>query len=696
MADTPPVPPVAKRVPVPRELHGATVVDDYAWLRDRDDPDTRAYLEAENAYTKAMMAGTEALQERLFEEIRSRVQETDMSVPARKGDWWYATRTEEGRQYAIHVRWGADVEPQEQVLLDQNVLGEGQDYFALGAFSVSHDHNLLAYSTDTSGAEVYTLRVRDLRTGEDLPDTVERTYYGTTWGNDGRSVFYTRPDAAMRPHQVWRHTLGTPADDDVLVYQEDDERFFVGVGKTRTQRYIVISAGSKITTELRVLDADDPTAEPRLVAARRQGIEYSLDHGVHPERGERFFIVTNDGAENFRLVEAPVDDPRPERWTDVVDHDPTVKLEAVDAFARHLVLYERAGAVERIRVLRLADGDLHVVEQPEPVYSAWAGVNLEFETTLLRYNYTSLVTPTSVYDYELDQRTRDLKKRQPVLGGFDPDDYETARTWATAADGARIPVSVVHRRGVPRDGSAPCLLYGYGAYELSIDPTFSSARLSLLNRGMVFAIAHVRGGGEMGRAWYEHGKLQEKANTFTDFIACAEHLVAEGWASPARLAARGGSAGGLLMGAVTNLRPDLFAAVVAEVPFVDVLNTMLDASLPLTVTEWEEWGDPRQADFGVVIGGYAPYENVRPARYPAMLVTAGLNDPRVSYWEPAKWVAKQRATATGGGPILLKTEMGAGHSGPSGRYDAWRDEAFVYAFLLATLAVEGGPLPGAS
>ena len=688
-----PSPPVAKRVPTVRQLHGTESPDDYAWLRDRDDPDTLAYLRAENDHTEAVMAGTEDLREQLFQEIRSRVRETDMSVPARKGDWWYATRTEEGRQYPIHVRWGADVEPQEEVLLDQNALAEGHEYFALGAFSVSHDHRLLAYATDTTGAEVYQLRVRDLTTGQDLPDVVERTYYGTTWANDGRTLFYTRPDDAMRPFQVWRHTLGTPSDDDVVVYQEDDERFFVGVGKLRTQRYIVISARSKITTELRVLDADDPTAEPRVVAGRRQGIEYALDHGWHPERGERFYIVTNDGATNFRLVEAPVDDPGPERWVDVVAPDPDVKVEAVDAFAGHLVLYERAGAVERIRVLRLADGDLHVVGQPEPVYSAWAGVNLEYDTATLRYNYTSLVTPTSVYDYDLDQRTRDLKKRQPVLGDFDPDGYETARTWATATDGTRVPISVVHRRGVPCDGSAPCLLYGYGAYELSVDPTFSSARLSLLDRGVVFAIAHVRGGGEMGRAWYDRGKLADKANTFTDFVACAEHLVAEGWASPTRLAARGGSAGGLLMGAAANLRPDLFAAVVAEVPFVDVLNTMLDPTLPLTVTEWEEWGDPRQEAFGRAIGAYAPYENVRPVPYPAMLVTAGLNDPRVSYWEPAKWVAKMRATATGGGPIVLKTEMGAGHSGPSGRYDAWRDEAFVYAFVLRALRVEGEALP---
>ncbi len=682
-------PPQPARRPVARTRHGETVVDEYAWLRDRSDPAVRAHLEAENAYTRAVLAHTEELQARLYEEIKGRVQETDEGVPARRGDWWYLWRSGEGLAYALHCRRHGAPDGPEQVLLDENAEAEGFEYFAVGAFAVSPDHRVLAWSSDTTGAEVFTMRFRDLDTGEDLPDEIPRTYYGAAWADDNRTLFYTMPDAAMRPHQVWRHVLGTPASDDVLVYQEDDEHFFCGVHRTRSGSYVVIEIGSKVTSEARVLDAGDPAGAFRVVAPREPGVEYSVEH-----QGDRFLIVTNapdgDGraCPNFRLVEAPLDAPGREHWREVLPHDDAVRLYGVEAFAGHVALHERRDAVAGIRILDTATGAIHPVEQPEAVSTATPGTNLEYDTTVLRYGYTSLVTPDSVYDYDMVARTATLRKRRPVLGGYDPDDYESGRLWATAPDGERIPISVVHRRGVAPDGTNPCLLYGYGSYEISIDPTFSSARLSLLDRGFVYAIAHVRGGGEGGRRWYEAGKLLAKANTFTDFVACAEHLVAEGWTRPDRLAIRGGSAGGLLVGAVLNLRPDLFGAAAAEVPFVDALNTILDPSLPLTVIEWDEWGNPVE-DEAVYrcMRGYAPYENVRAADYPAILVTAGLHDPRVSYWEPAKWVARLRDRTTGDRPILLKCDLGAGHGGPSGRYEAWREEALVYAFLLDSLGV---------
>jgi oligopeptidase B len=677
-------PPVAKRVPTERTRHGETVVDEYAWLRDRDDPDTLAYLEAENAYTADVMAPTKALQEDLFTEIRSRIQETDLSVPVRKGDWWYYTRTEEGRQYPIHCRSRTESGDGEVVMLDQNAVAGESEFLAVGAFDVTPDARLLAYSTDFAGSELHTMRFRDLGTGEDLADELPDTYYGSAWAADSTTFFYVRPDAAMRPYQLWRHRLGTPADADVLVHEEVDERFFLSVGTTKDERYVVLHLGSKVTDEVHVLPADDPTGAFTVVEPRQQDVEYSLEHWR-----DRFYIVTNvDGAEDFKLVEAPDSSPGRASWRDVVPSRPGTTLTGIDVFADHLILFERAEGLRRIRVRDQASGDEHVIEQPEAVSTSSGGANPEFDSGVLRYGYTSMVTPSSVYDYDLRTRERTLKKRQPVLGDYDPDEYATERIWATADDGTRVPMSLVYRRGRPRDGSAPALLYGYGSYEASMDPGFSSLRLSLLDRGFVFAIAHIRGGGELGRAWYRSGKLLEKRNTFTDFVACARHLVDDGWTSAAQLAIRGGSAGGLLVGAVVNLAPEAFGAAVAEVPFVDALNTILDPSLPLTVMEWEEWGNPvESAEVYRYMRSYAPYENVEAKAYPPLLVTAGLNDPRVSYWEPAKWVARMRATKVGDSRLLLKTEMGAGHMGPSGRYDAWKDEAFVYAFVLDTLGV---------
>jgi len=685
VSPTPARPPVAARRPTVLRAHGDERVDEWYWLRDRDDPDVRAHLEAENEHTRQVLASTEPLQQRLYDEMVARIQETDLSVPARKGKWWYLSRTVEGLQYPIICRRAGGPDGEESVILDHNRLAAGADYLRVANATVSPDGSRLAYAVDFAGAERYTLRVRELATGEDLPDAVEDTYYGLAWSADGSTVFYVRVDDAMRPWQLWRHRLGTDPADDVLVHQEDDERFFLSVGATKSERFVVLALGSKVTSEVWVLEATDPTGLFRVVEPRQQGVEYHLAHV-----GESFFLVTNaDEAGNFKLVEAPVASPGRSHWTDVVAHRADVKLDGVDVFDAHLVLSERAEGVSRLSVRRIADGVTHVVEQSEPAYTAWTGANHEMATTTLRFGYSSLVTPTSVLDYDMEASTRVLLKRQPVLGGYDPTDWETSRLWATAPDGVRVPISIVHRRGLQPDGTAPALLYGYGSYEISIDPTFSSLRLSLLERGFVFAIAHVRGGGEMGRHWYEDGKLAAKPNTFGDFVACARHLLDEGWAAPGRLAIRGGSAGGLLMGAVVNMAPELFGAVVAEVPFVDALTTILDEDLPLTVTEWEEWGNP-VADPTVyaTMKSYSPYDNVDARPYPPILATAGLNDPRVSYWEPAKWVQRLRERSTSTAPVLLKTEMGAGHGGPSGRYDTWRDEALVYAFVLDALGVE--------
>jgi oligopeptidase B len=674
-------PPAAPRRPTVLEAHGDRRIDDWYWLRDKDDPEVLGHLEAENAYTAAVTEQTAPLRDALYDEIKARILETDLSVPTPWGGHWYYSRTVEGLQYGIHCRRTGAEDGPEQVLLDENALAGDADFFALGAFSVTPDHRLLAYSTDYDGDEVFTLRFRDLDTGEDLADEIPGVSYGATWANDGATVFYTVLNEAKRPWRLYRHHLGTPASD-VLVHQEDDESFYVGIGRTRSDEWLVLSLHSMVTSEEWALRADDPTGTFRVVEPRRHGVEYTIEH-----QGDRFLIVTNDEAENFRLVEAPVDDPGRANWRDVIAHRADVKLDGVDAFAGHVVLYERAEAVRRIRVMDAETGDTHTITQPEAVSTTGGGTNLEYDTTVLRFGYTSLITPSSVYDYDVRTRDRVLKKQQPVLGGYEPSEYVTERLWADAADGARVPISVVRRRDVALDGGAPALLSGYGSYEASHDPAFSTFRLSLLDRGVVYAIAHIRGGGEMGRRWYEDGKFLHKRNTFTDFVAAAEALVAAGYTRPDRLVARGGSAGGLLMGAVANLRPDLFRAMVAEVPFVDVVTTILDESLPLTVIEWDEWGNPNQREFYDYIKSYSPYDNVSAQDYPRLLVTAGLNDPRVSYWEPAKWVQKLRATKTDDQPVLLKVEMGAGHMGPSGRYDAWKDEAFVLAFVLDAVGI---------
>jgi oligopeptidase B len=576
--------------------------------------------------------------------------------------------------------------PGEEILLDENEAAGPSDYFALGVFDVSPDHTMVAYGTDVTGGESYVLRFRDLTAGTDLGEEISGVYYSSAWSTDSRTFFYTRTDNAMRPWQIWRHRVGD-AGPGRLTYQEDDERFFVSVGLTRSERYVIVDAESKMTSEVHFLDASRPDDPLQVIEPRRQGIEYSAEHARHPQRGDIWLILTNaDGADNFAVVETPVSAPGRVNWRPLVAHRPEVRLDNVEAFAGHVVVSERERALERLRIITWAGGPPQVIDQPEAAYSLSGSSNPEFASSKVRFGYTSLVTPSSTIEYDVGTGERRTVKRQPVLGGYDPERYVTERLWARAPDGVEVPISLVSRRDVPRDGSAPCVLYGYGAYEITIDPTFSSLRLNLLERGFVFAIAHIRGGGELGRAWYEEGRLLHKTNTFTDFIACAEHLIANGYTSPDRLAIRGGSAGGLLMGAVTNLRPDLWRAVIAEVPFVDCLTTMLDESLPLTITEWEEWGNPvEEPDAYAYIRSYSPVDNLAARAYPIMYVTGGLNDPRVGFWEPAKWVAKLRATRTNDAALVLKTEMDAGHGGPSGRYEAWRDEAHVQAFILAAL-----------
>ncbi|MEV4809398.1 S9 family peptidase [Micromonospora avicenniae] len=689
-------PPVAKRVPAERNHHGDPVIDEYAWLATKDDPETIAYLTAENDYTEARTAHLAGLREQLFEETRRRTQETDLSVPTRKDGYWYYTRTVEGQQYGVQCRRAVrdgETEPPvsadgapldgEEVLLDGNRLAEGHDFFALGAFDVSPDGRRLAYSTDFSGDERFTLRVKDLTTGELLPDEVPDTFYGTAWSSDASVLFYVTVDDAWRPYRVWRHTIGTPSAEDVVVHQEDDERFWVGVELTRSEKFIVIDIHSKITSEVLVIPAGNPTGLPAVVAPRRQGVEYTVEH-----HGHRFLILHNDGAEDFALAYTSADTPGD--WVPLIEHSAGTRLEAVDAFENHLVVSLRTNGLTGLRVLPIGGGDAYDIDFPEPIYSVGLDSNPEYRTGQIRLRYSSLITPDSVYDYDLVTRQMVLRKQKPVLPGpdgrpYDPEAYEQHRDWALADDGTRVPISLVFRKGTPRDGSAPCEIYGYGSYEASMDPWFSVARLSLLDRGVIFAVAHIRGGGELGRRWYEQGKLLAKKNTFTDFVACARHLVKAGWTANDRLVARGASAGGLLMGAVANLAPDAFSGIVAQVPFVDALTSILDPSLPLTVTEWEEWGNPLDdPEVYAYMKSYTPYENVAALDYPAILAVTSLNDTRVLYHEPAKWIARLRATAPQG-DYLLKTEMGAGHGGPSGRYDSWREEAFINAWILDRL-----------
>jgi len=707
-SDAPVTPPIARRVPIERIHHGDTVIDDYEWLRDKDDPDVVAHLNAENAFAQAKTAHLNPLRETIFDEIRSRTKETDLSVPARQGRWWYYSRSFEGKQYTAQCRapiagaddWTppalADVDAGtpalagEQVLFDANVEASGHDFFSLGSFDVSDDGTRLAYATDTVGDERYVLRIRDLTTGADLPDEVPNTSSGALFSPDGRYVFYTTVDDAWRPDTVWRHEVGTDAAADVSVFHEPDERYWVGAGLTRSRRYIVIELGSKITSEARLIDAIDPTGEPRVVWPRREGVEYDVEHAVVAGE-DRLLILHNDGAPNFELLDVAADDPTGTRRV-VLAHDETVRLESADAFADRIVLEYRRDALSRVAVLPLTETGYGVLDElgfDEPLFTVGTAGNPEWRQPTIRLGYGSLVTPSTVYDWSPASGALTVLKRQPVLGDYDPARYEQRRDWAVADDGTRVPISLVFRSDLVDPGTpAPLLLYGYGSYEASMDPAFSVSRLSLLDRGVVFAVAHVRGGGELGRHWYENGKTLTKKNTFTDFVACARHLTAGGWTDASRLVAEGGSAGGLLMGAVANLAPDAFAGILADVPFVDALTSILDPSLPLTVIEWDEWGDPlHDPEVYAYMKSYTPYENVRDGvTYPPILAVTSLNDTRVLYVEPAKWVARLREA---GAPALLKIEMSAGHGGVSGRYNAWRERAWELAWVLDILGLAG-------
>jgi oligopeptidase B len=696
-----PRPPIAKAVDFVREHHGDRVVDPYEWLRDKTDPQVVDYLGAENDYAEAVTAGLAPLRESIFQEIKSRVLETDLSVPVASGPWWYYTRTVEGRQYAVHCRAPRDLHPVrpapegeaavagQQVLLDGNEAAEGHEFFALGAFTVSPDHARLAFATDVEGDERFAMTVKDIASGDVLDDVVTGIGYGCEFSLDGEWIFYTRVDDAWRPHQIWRHRIGSPVDDDVLVYEETDERFWMGLGASRDDRWIIIGIGSRTTSEARILDAADPTGDFRVVAPRRDGVEYDVEPAA-----DRLLVLHNEHNKDFDLAWAPLDATSPEQWQTVLEAAAGERFLGIDAFDDYAVLSLRHDGLTGLRILpRSQEGDTGFGKPrdlpfDEPLYSVGTGDNPEPGQTTIQLVFESLVTPKTVFDCDVATGSLTLLKRQPVLGGYDPTAFEQRREWATAPDGTRVPMSLVFLRGTQPDGSSPGFLTAYGSYEISSDPYFSVARLSLLERGMVFALAHVRGGGELGRAWYEEGKLLHKKNTFTDFIACADHLVVSGWVDPDRLVAEGGSAGGLLIGAAVNMAPERFRAVHAAVPFVDALTTILRPDLPLTVGEWEEWGNPLEdPQVYAYMKSYTPYENIGDTtghRYPSILATTSLNDTRVFFTEPAKWVARLRASLPPDPerPVLLRTEMVAGHGGRSGRYSAWEQTAWEWAFLL--------------
>ena len=675
-----PTPPVAKKLPVTTTLHGDRRVDDYAYFKDRTHPETIPYLDAENAYTEAMTAHTKELQQQLYDEMLGRIKEDDTQVPVQRDGWYYYSRTETGKAYPIFARKRSALTAPEEVYYDQNKEAEGYAFHALGGMEVSPDHTRLAVLVDTNGYEDFTLRVKDLESGEWLAEGIEKLSWGLAWAADNQTLFYMTPDSAKRGDQVWRHRLGTPRAQDVSVYHDTDVLYNVNVHLSRNAQWILISSSSFTSSEWRVIPADRPATEPRVIAPRRAGVEYDVEAGE-----EVFYVVTNEAATDFRVMSVPVNAPGSASWTEWLAHRPGVFVEGIMPFKRHVVIIERREGLRQLRVTSLDGGTTHAVSFPETAYGVFPGSNPTYDATVMRFTYSSLVTPNTVYDYDMDSRARTLLKRDEVLGGYDPTQYEVERLHATARDGTRVPISLVHRKGGRRDGRAPLLLYAYGSYGSTTEPTFSSTRFSLVDRDVTFAIAHVRGGQEMGRGWYDDGKMMKKMNTFTDFIDVAEHLVRERYTARDRLAANGGSAGGLLMGVVANLRPELFKVIVADVPFVDVINTMLDASLPLTAQEWEQWGSPNTLDAYRYLLTYSPYDNVAARAYPTMLVTSGLNDSRVAYFEPTKWVARLRAMRTDSNPLLLKMNMGAGHGGASGRYERLREQAFRYAFIVDQL-----------
>ena len=672
------VPPVAEVSPKRLVAHGDVRLDDYYWLNERDNPAVTAYLQAENAYTEGVMAHTEGFQKSLFDEIKGRIKQTDLSVPYREGGYYYYSRTEDGKEYPIYARKEGSLESPEQVMIDVNELAQGHDFYAAVGRRVSPDGRFLAFAEDSVGRRLYTLRFLGLETGEFLPEENSDASGSSAWAEDNRTLFYVKRDPnTLRAYQVYRHVLGTDPAEDELVYEEEDEEFACYVWKTKSKRYVVISCSHTLSDEHRFVEASSPMEPFRVFLPRERGHEHGIDH-----HGDHFYVRTNDDAQNFRLMRTSVDRTDRAGWEEVIGARDDVLLEGFEVFRDHLVVLERMDGLRQMRIRPWSGAEEHYIDFGEPDYLTWVHRNPEMDTHILRFGYESMKTPESVYDYDMRTREKLLLKQEEVLGGFDSADYVTERLYAPARDGARVPISLVYRKGIRREGGNPLVLYGYGSYGASIDASFDSPRLSLIDRGFIYAIAHIRGGQELGRAWYEDGKLLNKRNTFTDFIDAAEYLVEQGFTSPDRLFARGGSAGGLLMGAVTNMRPDLWKGVVAHVPFVDVVTTMLDESIPLTTFEYDEWGDPREKDYYEYILSYSPYDNVEAKAYPAMLVTTGLHDSQVQYWEPAKWVAKLRALKTDDNVLLLKTNMDAGHGGASGRYKRYEELALEYAFVL--------------
>jgi oligopeptidase B len=674
-------PPVAKKAAKNTTIHGETLVDDYYWLREKSNPEVITYLEAENAYTAAVMRPTETFQAELYKELLGRIKETDVNVPYKQGDYFYYSRTEAGKQYPILCRKRGSLDAKEEVYLDQNELAKGLKFLGMGPGAVSDDGNLLAYSTDTTGFRQYKLQVKDLRTGRLLPDAAERVT-SIQWAGDNKTLFYTvEDDVSKRSHRLYKHRLGDAADD--LIYEEKDELFNIYSSRSRSRAFIFVTSDSFTSSEVRYVAASRPDDPYKVVLPREAKHRYYVDH-----HGDLFYIRTDEDAKNFRLVSAPASDPQKKNWKEVLPHRKDVMLEETDFFADFYVAYERENGLQKMRITDFKTNESHYVEFPEPVYSAFPTANFEYNVRKLRFAYQSFVTPSSVFDYDVGTRKRTLLKQTEVLGGYDPSQYKSERIYATASDGTRIPISLVYKKSLTMDGKRPLLLQGYGAYGVPSNVSFSSNRLSLLNRGMICAIAHIRGGGEMGEVWHDQGKMMMKRNTFTDFIAAAEHLVAEKYTSSDRLVIQGGSAGGLLMGAVINMRPDLFKAAVVQVPFVDVINTMLDESLPLTVGEFQEWGNPKNKSEYDYMKSYSPYDNIAAKAYPNILVRTSLNDSQVMYWEPAKYVAKLRATKTDQNPLLFKIHLGGGgHGGVSGRYDALKDAAFDYAFILTQVGI---------
>ncbi|MBE2223531.1 MAG: S9 family peptidase [Anaerolineae bacterium] len=677
-----PTPPITPIKPHPITTHGHTRTDNYYWLREKENPAVIAHLEAENTYMQATTAHTADLQQTLYDEMVGRIQETDSSAPVKHGDFYYYTRTEAGQQYKIHCRKQGSLDAPEEILLDENALAEGTKYFRIGLTRISPDHTLLAYSTDTSGGEQYTVHIKNLATGDLLPDQIPHTFYSLEWANDNRTLFYTIQDDAWREYKLFRHTLGDDPTQDPELYHEVDERFMIGLDKTKDDAYIMLNIVSKETSEVRVLDANQPHAAFQLVQSRHQDRRYFVEH-----RDGQFYILTNDDAPNYKLMTAPVTDSGFANWQAFIPHDPDKLIEGFDIFTDHIAVYGRFQALPTLDIHTFATGETSAITFPEAVYGTRAAANPEFSSDTFRFVYTSMTTADTTYALHMDTLDWTLIKQEPVLGDYDPSNYETARAWATADDGTRIPISLLYRKGIQLDGSNPCMLYGYGSYGASMPASFDQKRLSLVDRGFIWAIAHIRGGQEMGRVWYDQGKFLHKKNTFTDFIASGKHLIAEGYTRKEKLVIMGRSAGGLLIGAVLNMAPDLCEIAVAGVPFVDVVTTMLDETIPLTVPEFEEWGNPKEKPYYDYMLSYSPYDNLEAKAYPHILVTAGLNDPRVQYWEPSKWVAKLRTLKTNDTRLVYKIFMGAGHFSSSGRYDYLKDTAFEYAFILDTLGL---------